>query len=120
MVKFEGLAGLYRGLLPQIVGVAPEKAIKLTVWGVLMGFRSFLSDLNYYNCFYFFVLFSMGLHGMSDIHIFNIWVLDIIKMMLITELIYCFVKLYNYHNFCLLFHLPMSFHSFWRQSKVAC
>ncbi|KIH62941.1 Calcium-binding carrier protein Aralar1 domain protein [Ancylostoma duodenale] len=27
----EGLLGLYRGLLPQIVGVAPEKAIKLTM-----------------------------------------------------------------------------------------
>ena len=26
-----GLLGLYRGLLPQIVGVAPEKAIKLTM-----------------------------------------------------------------------------------------
>ncbi|XGW08421.1 hypothetical protein V3C99_011053 [Haemonchus contortus] len=31
VVKFEGLLGLYRGLLPQIVGVAPEKAIKLTM-----------------------------------------------------------------------------------------
>eukprot|EP00953_Heterococcus_sp_UTEX-ZZ885_P028786 15344-Heterococcus_DN1.PRE.1 len=27
----EGFKGLYRGLLPQLVGVAPEKAIKLTV-----------------------------------------------------------------------------------------
>lgn len=26
-----GILGLYRGLLPQIVGVAPEKAIKLTM-----------------------------------------------------------------------------------------
>lgn len=26
-----GLLGLYRGLLPQIIGVAPEKAIKLTM-----------------------------------------------------------------------------------------
>uniref|UniRef100_A0A0N4Z9Y9 Calcium-binding mitochondrial carrier protein Aralar1 n=1 Tax=Parastrongyloides trichosuri TaxID=131310 RepID=A0A0N4Z9Y9_PARTI len=31
VVKFEGVLGLYRGLLPQLVGVAPEKAIKLTV-----------------------------------------------------------------------------------------
>lgn len=31
VVKFEGVLGLYRGLLPQIIGVAPEKAIKLTM-----------------------------------------------------------------------------------------
>ncbi|OBZ81449.1 Calcium-binding mitochondrial carrier protein Aralar1 [Choanephora cucurbitarum] len=31
VVKNEGFAGLYRGLGPQLVGVAPEKAIKLTV-----------------------------------------------------------------------------------------
>ncbi|VDM45244.1 unnamed protein product [Toxocara canis] len=31
VIKFEGILGLYRGLLPQVVGVAPEKAIKLTV-----------------------------------------------------------------------------------------
>uniref|UniRef100_A0A1I8C1N1 Calcium-binding mitochondrial carrier protein Aralar1 n=1 Tax=Meloidogyne hapla TaxID=6305 RepID=A0A1I8C1N1_MELHA len=30
VIKFEGVLGLYRGLLPQIMGVAPEKAIKLT------------------------------------------------------------------------------------------
>lgn len=29
--KNEGIVGFYRGLLPQLVGVAPEKAIKLTV-----------------------------------------------------------------------------------------
>ncbi|EPB90455.1 mitochondrial aspartate-glutamate transporter agc1 [Mucor circinelloides] len=31
VLKNEGFAGLYRGLGPQLVGVAPEKAIKLTV-----------------------------------------------------------------------------------------
>ncbi|XP_053326733.1 electrogenic aspartate/glutamate antiporter SLC25A12, mitochondrial [Spea bombifrons] len=31
VLRFEGFFGLYRGLLPQLVGVAPEKAIKLTV-----------------------------------------------------------------------------------------
>ena len=31
VVRYEGFFGLYRGLLPQLVGVAPEKAIKLTV-----------------------------------------------------------------------------------------
>lgn len=31
MIAKEGAIGLYRGLVPQLVGVAPEKAIKLTV-----------------------------------------------------------------------------------------
>lgn len=31
VLRHEGLVGFYRGLLPQLVGVAPEKAIKLTV-----------------------------------------------------------------------------------------
>lgn len=31
MIRHEGVFGLYRGLLPQLMGVAPEKAIKLTV-----------------------------------------------------------------------------------------
>ncbi|XP_013109467.1 calcium-binding mitochondrial carrier protein Aralar1 isoform X4 [Stomoxys calcitrans] len=31
VIRHEGVLGLYRGLLPQLMGVAPEKAIKLTV-----------------------------------------------------------------------------------------
>lgn len=31
VIRNEGFFGLYRGLLPQLVGVAPEKAIKLTM-----------------------------------------------------------------------------------------
>uniref|UniRef100_UPI00398F013B electrogenic aspartate/glutamate antiporter SLC25A13, mitochondrial isoform X1 n=1 Tax=Pristiophorus japonicus TaxID=55135 RepID=UPI00398F013B len=31
VLRYEGILGLYRGLLPQLMGVAPEKAIKLTV-----------------------------------------------------------------------------------------
>lgn len=31
VVRYEGFGGLYRGLLPQLVGVCPEKAIKLTM-----------------------------------------------------------------------------------------
>ncbi|XP_057708049.1 electrogenic aspartate/glutamate antiporter SLC25A12, mitochondrial-like isoform X2 [Corythoichthys intestinalis] len=30
VLRYEGVFGFYRGLLPQIIGVAPEKAIKLT------------------------------------------------------------------------------------------
>lgn len=30
VIRHEGFAGLYRGLVPQLMGVAPEKAIKLT------------------------------------------------------------------------------------------
>lgn len=33
----EGFTGLYRGLVPQLMGVAPEKAIKLTVNDLLRG-----------------------------------------------------------------------------------
>ena len=31
VIRYEGFFGLYRGLLPQLMGVSPEKAIKLTV-----------------------------------------------------------------------------------------
>ena len=31
VIRHEGVTGLYRGLVPQLCGVAPEKAIKLTV-----------------------------------------------------------------------------------------
>jgi len=37
VVRHEGMIGLYRGLLPQLVGVAPEKAIKLSVNDLLRG-----------------------------------------------------------------------------------
>merc|ERR1719281_563185 len=31
VLRHEGVTGLYRGLIPQLMGVAPEKAIKLTM-----------------------------------------------------------------------------------------
>ena len=37
VIKNEGIKGLYSGVLPQLVGVAPEKAIKLTVNDLLRG-----------------------------------------------------------------------------------
>ena len=38
VLRFEGFRGLYRGLGPQLVGVCPEKAIKLTVSINLLGY----------------------------------------------------------------------------------
>lgn len=37
VISNEGFIGLYRGLLPQLVGVAPEKAIKLTMNDLMRG-----------------------------------------------------------------------------------
>lgn len=37
VVKNEGFKGLYSGVLPQLIGVAPEKAIKLTVNDIIRG-----------------------------------------------------------------------------------
>ncbi|KAF2264329.1 calcium-binding mitochondrial carrier protein-like protein Aralar1 [Lojkania enalia] len=37
VIKNEGFLGLYSGVLPQLVGVAPEKAIKLTVNDLVRG-----------------------------------------------------------------------------------
>jgi solute carrier family 25 aspartate/glutamate transporter 12/13 len=38
VVRNEGFRGLYSGVLPQLVGVAPEKAIKLTVNDLVRGY----------------------------------------------------------------------------------
>ncbi|KAK4192922.1 calcium-binding mitochondrial carrier protein [Podospora australis] len=40
VVRNEGFRGLYSGVLPQLVGVAPEKAIKLTVNDLVRGWFS--------------------------------------------------------------------------------
>ena len=40
VIKNEGPRGLYSGVLPQLVGVAPEKAIKLTVNDLVRGYFS--------------------------------------------------------------------------------
>ncbi|EWC47866.1 hypothetical protein DRE_02748 [Drechslerella stenobrocha 248] len=40
VIKNEGFMGLYRGLGPQLVGVAPEKAIKLTVNDLIRGYAA--------------------------------------------------------------------------------
>ncbi|XP_072366341.1 electrogenic aspartate/glutamate antiporter SLC25A13, mitochondrial [Scyliorhinus torazame] len=41
VLRYEGIIGLYRGLLPQLMGVTPEKAIKLTV-------NDFVRDMFYH------------------------------------------------------------------------
>ena len=49
VIRHEGFRGLYRGLPPQLVGVAPEKAIKLTVsLPYLLGYKKevFPSPIN--------------------------------------------------------------------------
>ena len=47
VIKNEGPKGLYRGLVPQLIGVSPEKAIKLTVLYIhLVIFSKDLSKLN--------------------------------------------------------------------------
>lgn len=38
VIKNEGALGLYSGVVPQLIGVAPEKAIKLTVNDLVRGF----------------------------------------------------------------------------------
>lgn len=38
IIRNEGFTGLYAGVLPQLVGVAPEKAIKLTVNDLVRGY----------------------------------------------------------------------------------
>ncbi|KAM7201452.1 calcium-binding mitochondrial carrier protein [Rhypophila sp. PSN 637] len=40
VIRNEGFKGLYSGVLPQLVGVAPEKAIKLTVNDLVRGWLS--------------------------------------------------------------------------------
>jgi len=46
ILRAEGFAGLYSGLLPQLVGVAPEKALKLTVNDYLRSWFSVRDDVS--------------------------------------------------------------------------
>ena len=51
VIRHEGPFGLYRGLIPQLMGVAPEKAIKLTV---SFGLRSIRGLVNFRRIYIFF------------------------------------------------------------------
>ncbi|KAI4871966.1 hypothetical protein NFI96_021270, partial [Prochilodus magdalenae] len=44
VLRYEGFFGFYRGLLPQLIGVAPEKAIKLTATHPSLGLLANVND----------------------------------------------------------------------------
>ncbi|KAG0301357.1 mitochondrial aspartate-glutamate transporter agc1 [Dissophora globulifera] len=76
VVKNEGLLGLYRGLGPQLVGVAPEKAIKLTMNDLV---REHLTDKNGHITFMSEVI-AGGVAGGSQVVFTN--PLEIVKIRL--------------------------------------
>lgn len=77
VVRGEGVLGLYRGLLPQLVGVAPEKAIKLTVNDLV---RGLLRDRNTGNISILSEVISGGSAGASQVIFTN--PLEIVKIRL--------------------------------------
>ncbi|KAG0013562.1 mitochondrial aspartate-glutamate transporter agc1, partial [Podila clonocystis] len=76
VVKNEGVLGLYRGLGPQLVGVAPEKAIKLTMNDLV---RRHLTDKNG-NITFVGELIAGGVAGGSQVVFTN--PLEIVKIRL--------------------------------------
>ncbi|KAJ1964567.1 mitochondrial aspartate-glutamate transporter agc1 [Dipsacomyces acuminosporus] len=77
VIRNEGILGLYRGLGPQLVGVAPEKAIKLTVNDLV---RSLLSDKDTGKIKFASELFAGGMAGASQVVFTN--PLEIVKIRL--------------------------------------
>ena len=57
VIRHEGPFGLYRGLIPQLMGVAPEKAIKLTV---SFGLRPIRGLVNFRGILILTVLYFKG------------------------------------------------------------
>ncbi|KAG0332141.1 mitochondrial aspartate-glutamate transporter agc1 [Podila horticola] len=76
VIKNEGVLGLYRGLGPQLVGVAPEKAIKLTMNDIV---RRHLTDKNG-NITFVGELIAGGVAGGSQVVFTN--PLEIVKIRL--------------------------------------
>ncbi|KAG0290659.1 mitochondrial aspartate-glutamate transporter agc1 [Dissophora globulifera] len=76
VIKNEGVLGLYRGLGPQLVGVAPEKAIKLTMNDLV---RRHLTDKNG-NITFMSELIAGGAAGGSQVIFTN--PLEIVKIRL--------------------------------------
>ncbi|KAN0014473.1 hypothetical protein ACTFIU_000791 [Dictyostelium citrinum] len=77
VVKFEGVRGLYKGILPQMVGVAPEKAIKLTVNDLL---RDLFGDKSKGEIYFPLEVLAGGFAGMSQVCVTN--PLEIVKIRL--------------------------------------
>jgi solute carrier family 25 (mitochondrial aspartate/glutamate transporter), member 12/13 len=77
VIRGEGAIGLYRGLLPQLVGVAPEKAIKLTMNDLM---RGLLKDKNSGNISVLGEVISGGTAGASQVIFTN--PLEIVKIRL--------------------------------------
>ena len=76
----EGIRGLYRGLLPQMVGVAPEKAIKLTVNDFL---RTLFKDPSRGDIYLPLEILAGGGAGASQVLFTN--PLEIVKIRLQTQ-----------------------------------
>ena len=77
VIRGEGVIGLYRGLLPQLVGVAPEKAIKLTMNDLM---RGLLKDKNSGTISVMGEVISGGTAGASQVIFTN--PLEIVKIRL--------------------------------------
>eukprot|EP01132_Coremiostelium_polycephalum_P004505 gene4505-5618_t len=77
VVRNEGFLGLYKGLGPQMVGVAPEKAIKLTVNDLL---RNLFEDKSKGEIYFPLEVLAGGFAGMSQVCVTN--PLEIVKIRL--------------------------------------
>ncbi|KAI5306724.1 hypothetical protein KEM56_007423 [Ascosphaera pollenicola] len=77
VIRHEGFRGLYSGVLPQLVGVAPEKAIKLTVNDLV---RSYAKDKKTGEIKYPWELLAGGMAGGCQVVFTN--PLEIVKIRL--------------------------------------
>lgn len=69
VIRNEGFLGLYSGVLPQLVGVAPEKAIKLTVNDLV---RGWLTDKETGKIWYPYEMFAGGMAGGCQVVSFDL------------------------------------------------
>ena len=77
VLRHEGVTGLYRGIVPQLMGVAPEKAITLTVNDFL---RDHVQDKRTGHISFFGEILAGGCAGASQVMFTN--PLEIVKIRL--------------------------------------